>query len=304
MAVCGVEPAKITARTLGYVLGPRLNASGRLETAKLSLDLLTATDNMIALKIAGQLDDMNKERRKDQDRIFKEACEKADQYDNDPVLILSGPDWSHGIVGIVAAKLMERYKKPVFLIQELGQESKGSARSFGDFSAVDAIRASDKHLIKGGGHKLAAGVTLKTESIDSFKQSVISHYESLGLKPQAGLLEPQADVTASELKHMNEELLELLEHLQPYGHGNSEPIFCFNGLSVVQTQFMGDNKQHIKIFFIDKNGQPLTTVAFNMAHAYNVEPGEVAKVWIELYLNEWRGKRTIEGRLKKLLIEN
>ena len=156
MAVSKVEPEKVNARSLGFALGPRMNAAGRLETAQIALDLLTAKDNQSAYEKAEQLDALNLARRTEQDKIYKAAVLEAETRLDNPVLVVSGADWNHGIVGIVAAKLMEKYKKPTFVLQEMGEESKGSARSYGDFSAADAIRAADDVITKGGGHKLAA----------------------------------------------------------------------------------------------------------------------------------------------------
>ena len=172
MAVAGVEPEKVTARSLGFALGPRMNAAGRLETAQISLDMLRATNGMQALQKAQQLDELNHARRAEQDVILREAIEQVNSYNNDPVLVVSGRGWNHGIVGIVAAKLLEKYGKPAFVLEEMGEESKGSARSYGDFSAADAIQASRDLVLKGGGHKLAAGVTLSTANIAAFRQRV------------------------------------------------------------------------------------------------------------------------------------
>lgn len=108
--VAGVESQKLNARSFGFQLGPRMNAAGRLETAQYSLDMLRARDGMLALDKAQQLDAMNMERRKEQDRIFKEAINEAEKYASDAVLVVSGKNWSHGIIGIVAAKLLEKYK--------------------------------------------------------------------------------------------------------------------------------------------------------------------------------------------------
>jgi single-stranded-DNA-specific exonuclease len=148
-AVTKIEPKLISARTLGFVFGPRLNASGRLETAQVALDLLLATDRKKALGFAEELHAMNAQRRAEQDRIFHEAKEQALEHEKDAVIIVSDPSWNHGIVGIVAAKLLEAHHKPAFVLQELPDgTAKGSARSFGDFSAVAAIRATDDLLLK------------------------------------------------------------------------------------------------------------------------------------------------------------
>lgn len=299
MAVSGVKPETLNARSLGFALGPRLNASGRLETAQLSLDLLRETDSMKALALAEQLDRMNTERRTEQDRIFKEAIAKADELIDDPVLIVSDPSWSHGIIGIVAAKLLERYHKPTFVLQEMGEESKGSARSFGDFSAVDAIRATDTYLIKGGGHKLAAGVTLKTENIDTWRRAVNDFYRELALSAQAERLLAQGDVTVGVLQHLDESLVKELDQLEPFGNGNKQPVLRIESLVVINRRLMGAQNQHVKYTFSD-NDSIVQAIAFNAADRFTAQPGESVSVWIELSINEWQGRRSVEGRLLRL----
>lgn len=301
MAVAGVEPDQINARHLGFALGPRLNASGRLETARLSLELLTSTDNMRALALAQQLDDMNKRRRADQDKIFKEAITQAEECSNDRVLVLSHPEWSHGIVGIVAAKILERYKKPTFVMQQMGEQTKGSARSYGDFSAVAAIRASEQWIIKGGGHTLAAGVTLKTSNIDNFRQAMNAHYASLKLGPQAQLLDPQADISIESFQYIDEKLIDDIALLEPYGHGNPEPIFCLQHVEVADVRLMGSDNQHMKLRVLDHAGREIAVIMFNTpADCPKPEPGDMVSMWVNLSVNEWRGRRSVEGRLLKL----
>ena len=169
MAVSGVEPKTVNARSLGFGLGPRMNAAGRLETAQHALDMLVAADGETALTASERLEMLNQKRRGIQDEIFEQACEQAEQLLGYPVLVVNAPDWNHGVIGIVASKLVERYKRPTFIIGEHGDEATGSARSFGDFSAADAVRAADDVIIRGGGHGAAAGVTLAVENIPAFR---------------------------------------------------------------------------------------------------------------------------------------
>lgn len=301
MGVAGAEPSQLTARTLGFGLGPRMNAAGRLETAKYAQDMLLATDGMMALELAQKLDELNVARRKAQDIIYKAALEQAEQYTKDPVLVLSHADWSHGIIGIVAAKILERYKKPTYVLQELGDESKGSARSYGDFSVADAIRASDDIITKGGGHKLAAGVTLPTENIDAFRQRVNEYFVSLSLPPQAPLLLPSADVTATDFSQATEALITELSRLEPYGNGNPEPIVCFEQAQVMNVRRMGSESQHVKLSLQDVNGKKLDVVAFSAPEEWFAEVGQQVSVWVELSINEWRGMRSVQGRLLHLV---
>lgn len=300
MAVAGVDQANITTRSLGFGLGPRMNAAGRLETAQHSLDMLLAVDSMVALEKAQQLDTLNVERRRDQDIIFKAALEQAERLANDPVLVVSHPDWNHGIIGIVAAKLLEKYKKPTFVLQEMGEESKGSARSYGDFSAADAIRSADDIITKGGGHKLAAGVTLPTENIEAFRRRVNEFYKTQKLFDQAKLLLPKEDVVVADFREVNEDLLEQLDRLEPFGNGNPEPVIKSTDLLVLGQRRMGADAQHVKLELQDGLRKSMHFLAFNAPEHFFVEPGEYVTVWFQPMVNEWQGRRSIEGRLLHL----
>lgn len=300
MAVSRVVPQKVNARSLGFALGPRMNAAGRLETAQIALDMLRATDGMTALEKAQQLDAMNAERRAEQDKIYKSAIEQAETMVGDDVLVVSNPDWNHGIVGIVAAKLLEKYKKPTFVLQEMGDEAKGSARSYGDFSAADAIRAADDIITKGGGHKLAAGVTLPTKNIHAFRERVNKHYRDMNLKNQAELLLPSAD-TVAEIVHVTEELVELLQVLEPYGNGNAQPILKSDGLEVVQVRKMGTGGQHVKLELRPAGGKSMQFLAFNAPENFFVEIGQTVSVWYQPDINEWQGRRSVEGYIVNIV---
>lgn len=299
MAVARVEPASVSARSLGFALGPRMNAAGRLETAQYALDMLLATDSMQALEKAQLLDDMNIARRSGQDAILKEAIVEAEKYADDPVLVVSGKGWNHGIIGIVAAKLLEKYKKPTYVLEEMGDEAKGSARSYGDFSAADAIRAADDIITKGGGHKLAAGVTLPTKNIKAFRERVNQFYQDQKLFNQAALLLPQADVTA-DFSDVNEALIDELAMLEPFGNGNPQPILCAEHVLVTNQRRMGSDGQHVKLEVQDAAAKKLQLLAFNAPAHFFIEPGEYVTVWYQPDINEWNGRRTVEGRLLHL----
>lgn len=301
MAVSRVEPDKLVARSLGFGLGPRLNAAGRLETAQLALDLLTADDPSRAYELATLLDTMNQERRTEQDRIFKAAQRQAEVMTEDNVLIVSDPSWSHGIIGIVAAKLLEMYYKPTFVLQELEDgTAKGSARSFGDFSAVEAIRATEELLIKGGGHKLAAGVTLETINIEAWRKAMNDYYKTLSLTDQLRHLDVRSDVTLTDFSLCSDGNVVALSKLEPYGNGNPEPVFEFPKLTVQSRRVMGAEGQHVKYRFADHKGSVMDMIAFNKASKFTADIGETVSVWCELGINEWNGRRAVEGRLLKL----
>ena len=297
MAVAGVEPDQVNARHLGFGLGPRMNAAGRLETAQHALDMLVARDGLAALEASEKLEELNGKRRSIQDTIFEKACVQAEELADDRVLVVSSSGWNHGVIGIVASKLVEKYKKPVFIIGERGEEATGSARSFGDFSAADAVRAADDIIIKGGGHGAAAGVTLETEKISDFRRRVNEFYDSLQLQNQERYLLPRADVEIDDFSEITEELIENLAKMEPFGNGNPEPVLKIARASVLSMRRMGTDGQHVKLALRDKNGKVLQMLAFNAPEEFFREPGDEVVVWFQPTVNEWQGVRTVEGRL-------
>ena len=301
MAVSNVRPEAVNARSLGFGLGPRMNAAGRLETAQYALDMLTAREPMEALQFARKLDEMNQNRRREQDAILKEALLQAEAFIADPVLVVSAPGWNHGIVGIVAAKLLERFQKPTFVLSEHDDETKGSARSYGDFSAADAIRSADDIITKGGGHKLAAGVTLPTANVTAFRKRVNDFYKELKLKNQAALLLPLADADA-ELDEVGETLILDIATLEPFGSGNPQPILRSESLTVFGVRRMGDSGQHVKLTLKNAQAKTIDVVAFNAPSHFFVDQGTQIVAWYTPELNEWQGRRTVEGRLLHLEI--
>ena len=302
MAVAGIEPEQVNARHLGFGLGPRMNAAGRLETAQHALDMLVAHDGLAALEASEKLEELNVKRRDIQDAIFEEACVQAEKLANDRVLVVSSDGWNHGVIGIVASKLVEKYKKPVFIIGERGEEATGSARSFGDFSAADAVRAADDIIIKGGGHGAAAGVTLETEKIGDFRRRVNEFYDSLQLINQERYLLPRADVEIDDFSEIDEELVANLAKMEPFGNGNPEPVLKIARASVLSMRRMGTDGQHVKLALRDKNGKVLQMLAFNAPEEFFREPGDEVVAWFQPTVNEWQGVRTVEGRLLHIIL--
>lgn len=299
MAVSGIEPEDLDTYSIGFGLGPRMNAAGRLETAKHALELLSAQDSLRALETAEYLDDLNKARRLEQNKIFEQAIAQAEKHETDPVLVVSDPGWNHGIVGIVASKMMEKYKKPCFVMQEMGKETKGSARSFGDFSIVDGVEACRDLISKGGGHKFAAGVTLPTKNVPAFRKRINDYYVGLKLKNQADKLLPKVDAVA-KLDELDEDIVKMISQLKPFGMGNPRPVIKCDSLMVAGVRRMGDSGQHIKLDLKEKNGKSMQFLSFNAPESYYVELGDIVSVCFSLSVNEWRGNRAVEGQILHL----
>lgn len=300
MAVADVKPEMINARSLGFGLGPRMNAAGRLDTAQHSLDMLAATDGMLALEASEKLEMFNQQRRAIQDAIFVEAMEQAEKLLNDPVLVVHAPGWNYGVIGIVASKLVEAHKKPTFIIAERGDEATGSARSFGDFSVADAVRAADDIIVRGGGHAAAAGVTLRPHDILAFRERVNQFYRSLDLRDQQNFLLPTVDVELSDFLGVDEELVRDIARMEPFGRGNPEPVLKISSVTVIAVRRMGADGQHVKLTLRDAQGQSLSMIAFNAPEQFFREVGDTVAVWFQPMLNEWNGTSAVEGRLLHL----
>ena len=305
LSVAGVEPKNVDARTLGFVLGPRLNAAGRLKTAKMALELLKTDDNARALELAQKLDDLNRERRKVQDEIFVAALTQI--VETDPVAIAVGDDWHEGVIGIVAAKILEKFERPAFVLSRGPEFAKGSGRSFGGFSCAAAIHHTDEIIEKGGGHLAAGGLTVRSEKIDEWRTAIQKYYGSLKLKNQTEFLVPKTDVTLENFADLTPELLDEIKQLEPFGYGNRAPVFAFADVLILARRTMGTGQNHVRYTFADGEGRKFTAVAFNASDKFTLTPFDDetgvamhANICVELLANEWNGTVSIEGKLIKM----
>ncbi|HEY2003945.1 MAG TPA: single-stranded-DNA-specific exonuclease RecJ [Candidatus Saccharimonadia bacterium] len=301
-AVGGADITKITAHHLGFVLGPRMNAAGRLEHAARSLELMQTADGGRALEIAQELDAMNRRRRSEQDAIFKAAHTLAEQYADQPVLVLADPDWSHGVVGIVASKLVEKWHKPVLVGQVLGEQAKGSARSVGGFNMVEALRANAELLTKFGGHFYAAGFTLPTERLDDFRAGMCRYFED----SRAGdyeVPEMAADIQLEGLDGVGWPLLEELDLLEPFGNSNPRPILELGGLSVSECSRIGVDGKHLRIKFSDNKGGHLAGIGFGLSEQFlDLRAGQLLTVRGGLSKNEYLGSASLQVQISDLIL--
>ena len=297
LAYAGID--KLNSSTLGFVLGPRINSAGRLETAEKALELMLEKDSFRALEKAKYLDELNKKRRKLQSDALEITIQKAKDFENDKVLVIADENFNDGIIGIVASGLMEKFKKPVFVISIEGEIAKGSARSFGEFSASQAVDKAREIIIKGGGHDAAAGVTLPTSKIDDFRRIVNQFYDSLNLKDQLKYLLPKVDIQLEDFSPISLDLFEKITKLEPFGNGNEEPTFEIKNARVVARQEMGDKKQHLKLTLTDGKNE-IKMLKFNAPEEFFVEIGEEIDVVFSLGLNEWQGQKNVEGQILHL----
>lgn len=285
---------EIDGNAVGFQLGPRLNAAGRMKSADLALELMMAKDRSAAVRLAGELDDLNSERRRAQESAVKEAM--AQVKEEDPVIVVSGK-WHEGIVGIVAGRLVEIYHKPAIALAEVKDDIlKGSGRSFGDFSLAEAIQHLPDGLLKsGGGHAAACGLSLAKSDLESFKCEFNEYYKSLDLKDQEKYLRLQSDVALDGFEVLSIELCDEIAQLQPFGEGNEEPIFEITAdISAVKVL----KEKHLSLTLKDAKGKEMKLMGFFAPQEWlEFESGQRVRAQFTLTKNEWRGVTKLEGIL-------
>ena len=282
---------------LGFMLGPRINAGGRVGKCSHGANLLLDTDPKNAFKLASELDQYNKERQMLEKDLLQKILNKTKDYSKDPVLILSGKNWHEGVIGIVAARLKDKFNKPVIIISTEEKIGKASARSIVGFDIGSIIIAATqkKILLKGGGHKMAGGFSIKIENIEKFKDFVFRKFKNINedLTSEKPLF---LDCVISP-SALNLEFYDRVNILAPFGSGNPEPKFIIESLKTVNGKIVGE--KHIKSVLIGMDGSIIKTIAFNALDndlgAYllkkNNKPFNIAG---KLSLNEWKGQSNVE----------
>ena len=290
---------QITSESIGFQIGPRLNAAGRLDTAKIALDLLRATSSTEAAKLARKLEELNKKRRDEQRAAVKEITKRYEEHPIDTPVIVETGDYHEGVLGIIAGRLVETYHKPAFVLTEVEKGIfKGSGRSFGDFNLADALLKTKDIIEGGGGHAAAAGVQIKQENLYKFYEKINDYYKSLKLENQERFLKTSADLNIEDLKDFNLELLEDLKTLEPFGPGNEEPIFRLKQAQIIEKKAMGEDQNHLRLDLKAKDHKTIKSVAFfTPKDWFSLYKDEKYNFLIKPTENEWNGVRSIEARL-------
>ncbi len=274
---------------LGFKIGPRLNAAGRLAHAQKALDLLITKDPQAAAAIALELGELNYKRQQATKEILAACSKQASRYRRDPILVLSDPEWSHGVVGIVASKISEKWHKPTIILQELGEVSKGSARSYGTFDIIKAIRSCEGFLESCGGHSFAAGLKLKTDRLTELRYR-INQYAVANMDVKNNFRTLTVGVNLSS-QSANIKLYDEITQLAPFGNANKRP-YLMGRYEIVQIRLVGDDSSHLRLQLADTNGNQHTAIGFGMASSYQwLENNKTIELVFELSENIWQNKR-------------
>ncbi len=294
--ICKID-ANPSIYHLGYLLGPRINAGGRVGKCSHGANLLLNKDPKYSFKLASELDQFNKERQMLEKDLLKKILNETKNSSDDPVLILSGKNWHEGVIGIVAARLKDKFNKPVILISLDGNVGKASARSIIGFDIGSVIIAATqaKILLKGGGHKMAGGFSIQTKNINTFKDFVYKKFRGVNedLKTEKPLLFDSIIAPSA----VNLEFYNKVEMLSPFGSGNPEPKFIIEDVKTINGKIVGE--KHVKSVLIGKDGSTIKSIAFNAAEndlgGYLLKKNNKSfNIAGKLSLNEWRGQSNVE----------
>ena len=295
MQACNVQPENISAYHFGYVLGPCVNATGRLDTARHALRLFETGQETEAEEIARDLVDLNQERKEltlQGVEMAKKLCEEGG-YEKDPILVLFLPDVHESIAGLIAGRIREMYNRPVFVLTRGEEGVKGSGRSTENYSMYENMCGCAELFTKFGGHPMAAGLSLDKENVEKFKrrlndQCTLSE-EELTEKVVIDMELPFAAIT--------EHFIEELEYMEPFGKGNTKPVFAARGVVMQHVKIIGKNKNVAKATAIDAAGNRMEAICFHDAQEFaeRCEKNN-GKMSITFYpgINEFRGERQIQ----------
>ena len=302
---CGVEPHTITEETIGFSIGPRINAVGRLDNADPAVHLLMTEDAEEAKELADEMEAYNKERQQIVTQITEEAIKQVEEMyppDENSFLIITGHNWNAGVIGIVASRLVDRFYRPTIVLS-LDEEkglAKGSARSIKGFDLFEHLSTSRDILPHFGGHPMAAGMTLKIENVDELRERMKKIADAI-LTEEDFTPITEVDIEC-ELDEVTLETIEQLERLAPYGVANPKPKVLVKGALPQQIRQIGSKSNHLKLV-IEKEGSSLDCVGFGFGETYHhVSPIASLDVLGELAINEWNNFRKPQLFVKDIRI--
>ncbi|MBE9222987.1 single-stranded-DNA-specific exonuclease RecJ, partial [Cyanobacterium stanieri LEGE 03274] len=296
--VGGVDKKKKTLNSedIGFKLGPRINAIGRIGDPQIVIELLTTEDKTIALNRAKECHSVNQKRQDLCTQVQKDAIASIEEgginYKGDRFLLLIGEHWHHGIIGIVASRLVERYGVPVFIATYEDEEKKyirGSARGIEEYNIFEALQYCDDLLLKYGGHKAAGGFGFETKNIDLIKERLREFSHKL-LSPEH--LKPLLKIDGQiSFYDANFDLIKEIESLYPWGIENDYPIFWTPDVTVIE-QRKTRCGEHLQLTVQDESGAKLKCIAWNKSCYYPLPPN--IDIAYKLSVNEWRGEKTVQ----------
>lgn len=292
--VNNLEPENISPYHIGFILGPCLNASGRLDTAKRALQLLLADSREEAAVLAGDLKNLNESRKEMTAQGLEKAIEQVESTSmmEDTVLVVFLPECHESLAGIIAGRLRERYHKPSFVLTRGEEGVKGSGRSIESYSMYEKLCECKEYLTKFGGHPMAAGLSLEEENVERFRRKL---NEQSGLTEE-DLVEKVTIDVPMPIHYIRKDLVQELSLLEPFGKGNEKPLFAQKNLWISQMRVFGKNRNVVKMRLTDENGYPMDGVYFGNGDEFAEEGRGKRKISIVYYpdINMYQGRESLQ----------
>ena len=288
MEVGGVAPAELSEHALGFRLGPRINAAGRMQRADAALELLLTDDPARASEVARELDFLNRDRQEAETRILFAAEAAAAAQAHRAAIVVAGEGWHPGVVGIVASRLVERWRRPCVVIALDGLSGRGSGRSISAYDLHAGLAACSEHLTRFGGHRMAAGVELNADSVDAFRRALAAH-AAAALSPDDMIPVERVDAVVPG-GDLGLELAEDLELLRPFGMGNPQPTLLVPAARFERVTGMGEEKEHSRFTLVTAGGARSRGVAFGSPPRALAPAAEAPHdIALRLEKNLWKG---------------
>jgi single-stranded-DNA-specific exonuclease len=299
-SVIGIE-GKVDSSSVGFGMGPRLNAAGRLGQPDRGLHLLVSSDLNEAMEMAKSLEALNEERKETQKWCFEEAeylLERQVDLENENVIVLASENFHQGVIGIVAAKLADKFYRPAILIALEEGKGKGSARSIPSFNLVKAMTQCSEHLIQYGGHAYAAGLNIEQDRVDGFRKAINQVGDEF-LTEDCLVAELKVDATLT-MQDISQETFKEIESLEPFGQMNNVPVFISREVRARDVKFVGREDNHVR-FRAFQGNQFRNVIGFNLAHAFqSIDANQPVDIVYEMRRNTWGGRDSIEIKLLDL----
>ncbi|MBQ3547306.1 MAG: single-stranded-DNA-specific exonuclease RecJ [Clostridia bacterium] len=294
--VAGVNLKDITASRVAFGICPRINAAGRMGNAARAVELLVTDDMMHALQIANEIDDDNALRQQTEKKICDEAILNIEQngYCFDRVIVVDGEGWHHGVVGIVASRICEKYGKPAIVISRDGENAHGSGRSYEGFSLYDAINSASEHLTKFGGHSQAAGISLMSDNIDAFRKAINSYANTVDYVSPVLRLDCKVNPAA-----LTVDLSESIKTLEPFGFENPEPLFGVFDVTLQRITPIGNNK-HLKLLFTKGDNTFQALLFGTNLENFSYSVGDVLDLAVTVSTNYFNGNYSVNVIIKEM----
>ena len=285
-----IDPARLTASTIGFSLAPRLNAAGRLGRASIAAKLILSRDEATAVSLARELCELNRKRQSIENEIWKEANAQLQGITPDGPIVLASESWNQGVIGIAASRLAEQYSLPAIIVCLNGDVGKGSCRSYGGFNLFEALSACADELIGFGGHALAAGLNVRREKLDDFRKALRAYYIENKPEPKP---EVQCDLLITDPALLSLDNVRSLDLLEPYGNANPKPVMCISGARLEAMSEVGSGK-HTRLR-IRMGSAHFECIFFSHSAAdTGVREGDLIDLAFTPQINEYRGLRSVQ----------